>query len=155
MLILSRNLLDAIRAHAEQSYPEECCGVLLGQAAAGRRTVACALPCRNAAAGVSPRRYAIAPEELIGVVRQAEEQHLEIIGFYHSHPDHPATWSPTDLEEAHWLDCSYAILRVEAGRAAEMNSFVLAGCGESAKYFAPEPVAITEPSSLPPPPAVV
>ena len=141
MLILNRADLHAMCAHAERSYPEECCGVLLGQLSAGRRTVSGCLPCNNAAAGQSPRRYAIDPAELIGVLREARERQLEIVGFYHSHPDHRAHWSPTDLDEAHWLGCSYVIIQVESGRATETNSYVLAGCSEQGKYFVGEEIA--------------
>jgi len=147
MLILNRADLHAMRAHAELSYPEECCGVLLGQSIAGRRAVSCSVRCKNASAEQLPRRYAIDPRELIGIQGEARTRQLDIVGFYHSHPDHPAQWSQTDLDEAHWLGCSYVIIQVEAGRATETNSFSLAGCSEDGKYFASEEIAIQETSS--------
>jgi proteasome lid subunit RPN8/RPN11 len=56
------------------------------------------------------------------------------VGFYHSHPDHPARWSATDLAEAHWTGCSYVITSVEEGRAALTNAFLLVG-EEDGKHF--------------------
>ena len=80
-------------------------------------------------------RYHIAPQELVSIQRQARERELDIVGFYHSHPDHPARWSPTDFDEAHWLGCSYVITSVEHGKAVLTNSFLLAGTGEEDKRF--------------------
>ena len=61
-------------------------------------------------------RYNIAPQELIKAQRQARGRGLDIVGFYHSHPDHPAQWSKTDFEEAHWVGCSYIITSVEKAK---------------------------------------
>ena len=66
------------------------------------------------------------------------------MGFYHSHPDHPALWSPTDLAEAHWLGSSYVITSVAGGAAAETRSFDLAGSGEEDKDFQPEDIRLTD-----------
>jgi proteasome lid subunit RPN8/RPN11 len=87
-------------------------------------------------------RYNIAPEELIRVQRQARGLGLDIVGFYHSHPDHPAQWSKTDFDEAHWVGCSYVITSVESGKAAITNSFLLTGTDEENKQFIDEPVEI-------------
>jgi proteasome lid subunit RPN8/RPN11 len=87
-------------------------------------------------------RYNIAPEELIRVQRQARGLGLDIVGFYHSHPDHPAQWSKTDFDEAHWVGCSYVITSVESGNAAITNSFLLTGTDEENKQFIDEPVEI-------------
>jgi proteasome lid subunit RPN8/RPN11 len=70
--------------------------------------------------------------------RAAREQGVAIAGFYHSHPDHPAQWSETDFNEAHWLGCSYVITAIENGVAAITNAFVLNGASEETKTFAPE-----------------
>ena len=67
---------------------------------------------------------------------------LDIIGFYHSHPDHPARWSPTDFQEAHWIGCSYVITSVEHGRAAQTNSFALTGTTEENKALLDEPIVV-------------
>jgi len=65
------------------------------------------------------------------------------VGFYHSHPDHPARWSPTDLAEAHWTGCSYVITSVENARAGQTNSFLLLD-QEEAKHFEDEELDIIE-----------
>ena len=67
---------------------------------------------------------------------------MEIVGFYHSHPDHPAQWSPTDFAEAHWINCSYVITAVERGKAAITNSFLLLGTTEDDKKFHDEAIEI-------------
>jgi proteasome lid subunit RPN8/RPN11 len=74
--------------------------------------------------------------------REARQRGLEIIGFYHSHPDHPARWSKTDLQEAHWLGCSYVITSVMQGSAVDTNSFLLAGDSEENKRFEDEPIEL-------------
>jgi proteasome lid subunit RPN8/RPN11 len=89
-------------------------------------------------------RYQIAPVELVKVEREARRQGLEIAGFYHSHPDHPAQWSLTDLEEAHWLGCSYVITAVARGKATETNSFLLTGNTEEDKRFEPQAVEVID-----------
>jgi proteasome lid subunit RPN8/RPN11 len=76
------------------------------------------------------------------VQRQARGLGLDIVGFYHSHPDHPAQWSKTDFVEAHWVGCSYIITAVEKGKAATTNSFLLTGTGEEDKQFIDEPIEI-------------
>jgi proteasome lid subunit RPN8/RPN11 len=69
---------------------------------------------------------------------------LDIGGFYHSHPDHPAQWSQTDFAEAHWLGCSYVITEVTNGKAATTNSFRLAGDTEENKQFEQESIEINK-----------
>jgi proteasome lid subunit RPN8/RPN11 len=69
---------------------------------------------------------------------------LSIGGFYHSHPDHPAQWSPTDFAEAHWLGCSYVITALAQGKATVTNSFLLAGVTEEDKRFEDENIAVIE-----------
>ncbi len=126
MLKIARAALDTIRHHAEQAYPCECCGILLGRRAGEARIVLEAVACANVAEPpVAVRRYVVAPEDLIRVQREGRERGLAIVGFYHSHPDHPARWSPADLAEAYWPGCSYLIVAVDHGRAAEAESFVL------------------------------
>jgi len=66
----------------------------------------------------------------------------DIVGFYHSHPDHPARWSATDLSEAHWTGCSYVIISVESGHAVLTNSFLLEGLEET-KHFNDEILEVT------------
>ncbi len=142
MLKLRQADYAAIRRHGEQAYPHECCGILLGTRAAEVREVRASVPCGNAEADSPRRRYSIDPREIIGIQRDARERGLEIVGFYHSHPDHPARWSPTDLEEAHWNGCSYVITSVRQGKAAHTLSFVLTGTGEEDKALVEEEIAL-------------
>ena len=144
MLRIDKAQFDAIRRHGEETYPNECCGVLLGQTDDDGNTVVDTVPAENTRSDSAHNRYQIAPQELIRIQQQARRRGLDIIGFYHSHPDHPAEWSKTDLEEAHWIGCSYVITRVartpeqSAGararcQAMETNSFLLTGTGEENK----------------------
>jgi len=73
-----------------------------------------------------PNRYNIDPKELIAAQKQARQAGLDIVGFYHSHPNHPPRWSQTDLAEAHWIGCSYVITSVLKGKTEVTNSFALA-----------------------------
>jgi len=140
MLKIDGQQWKEVRRHGEETYPHECCGVLLGEAQDGMRIVLEVVRCANARIDSPQNRYQIDPEEIFRILRDGEKRQLDIVGFYHSHPDHPARWSKTDLEEAHWLGCSYVITSVEQGRAAQTNSFLLAGAGEEEKRFEDEPV---------------
>ena len=96
----------------------------------------------NARTDSAHNRYNIAPLELVRIQRSAREKGLDIAGFYHSHPDHPAEWSPTDFAEAHWLGCSYVITSVAQGKATVTNAFLLAGTKEEDKRFEPQAIEI-------------
>ncbi|HET9182929.1 MAG TPA: M67 family metallopeptidase [Candidatus Angelobacter sp.] len=141
MLQISKADYDLIRWEAERSYPHECCGVLLGSIEGGQRIVTLTVTCENARHDSPDNCYSIDPEKVIAAVKLARSRSEIIIGFYHSHPDHPPQFSATDLAEAHWFDCSYLITSVNAGRAAATNSFVLTG-SEDDKHFAAEEVKI-------------
>lgn len=142
MLKLRPTDYDEIRRHGEETYPHECCGVLLGVIADDRREVRATVRCGNTRIDSPQNRYNIDPRELVRVQREARERALDIVGFYHSHPDHPARWSPTDFQEAHWIGCSYVITSVEHGRAAETNSFALTGTTEEDKALVDEPIVV-------------
>jgi proteasome lid subunit RPN8/RPN11 len=138
MLKLPQSAYASLRQHGEKTYPHECCGVLLGRFDDdGSKTVSRAAPCANLRDDSPHNRYSIDPKELIRIQREGRERGEDIVGFYHSHPDHPARWSPTDLAEAHWFGCSYVITSVEKGAATITNSFELAG-GEGDKKFLDE-----------------
>jgi proteasome lid subunit RPN8/RPN11 len=141
-----------LREHGEETYPHECCGVLLGKALDGTNEVEIAVRAGNTRTDSAHNRYHIAPQELIAIQRQARERSLDIVGFYHSHPDHPARWSSTDLNEAHWLGCSYVITSVEKGKSGQTNSFFLAGTGEDDKRFEDEEIAFWHERCRPPAP---
>lgn len=142
MLRMDQSCYDQLRRHGEQTYPHECCGVLLGRVEDDARVVTATQVAANTRTDSPQNRYNIDPHELIRIQRQARERGLDIVGFYHSHPDHPARWSPTDLAEAHWLGCSYVITSVERGQAQATNSFLLLGNDENDKRFVDEPVQL-------------
>jgi proteasome lid subunit RPN8/RPN11 len=142
VLQLTRAVYEAIRAHGEETYPHECCGALLGKPAAGGWRIDAAVKAGNTRTDSAHNRYNIAPAELVKIEREARSLGLSIGGFYHSHPDHPAQWSPTDLAEAHWLGCSYVITAVAHGRATVTNSFFLAGTTEEDKRFQQEKIEV-------------
>jgi len=142
MLMLSNSLLCQIRGHGEEAYPEECCGVFLGYVEGDSKRVVRALPAGNASKS-SVNHYEIAPVELIRAEREARSAGMQILGFYHSHPDHPAQASVTDLAEAHWLGASYVITAIERGAASATRSYHLAGKSEESKYFQEEEIRIS------------
>jgi proteasome lid subunit RPN8/RPN11 len=144
VLRMTRNVLDAIRAHGEETYPLECCGALLGNSTTLGWRVVSQVRAGNTRIDSAHNRYSIAPLELVRIEREARRQGLEIAGFYHSHPDHPAEWSTTDFEEAHWLGCSYLITEVAHGKAAATNSFFLSGPTEEEKLFEHESIQIED-----------
>ncbi len=142
MLRLNEQVYHAIRRHGEETYPHECCGVLLGRSVDGVNDVEDAIRAGNTRTDSAHNRYNIAPQELVRIQRQGRERGLDIVGFYHSHPDHPAQWSKTDFAEAHWLGCSYVITAVEKGVAQATNSFLLTGTTEEDKAFEDEAVEV-------------
>ena len=140
MLKLPQSAYDSLRRHGEETYPHECCGVLLGQMDGSARTVTSTARCGNTD---SPQnRYNIDPRELVRIQREGRERGEDIVGFYHSHPDHPARWSQTDLADAHWFGCSYVITSVENGKAVLTNSFELTGNDEDDKRLVDEKIEI-------------
>lgn len=126
MLELSRAQRDEIAGHAEREYPHECCGLLLGRALEdGRKVVAEIFPVSNAReAAARHNRSLITPEEYLRGERYARARRLDVVGNYHSHPDHPATPSQFDLEHA-WPTWSYIIVSVREGEARELRSWEL------------------------------
>ena len=142
MLKLNEQIYNAIQRHGEETYPHECFGVLLGRSVDGVNEVEEAVRAGNTRTDSAHNRYHIAPQELVRIQRHARERSLDIVGFYHSHPDHPAQWSRTDFAEAHWLGCSYVITSVQKGVAQETNSFLLTGMSEEDKAFENEPVEV-------------
>lgn len=115
----------AIRAHAQRIYPHECCGFLLGRLAEGVRRVEQVEPALNDR-GEEERhnRFTISPEAYLAAEKAARAAGLDVLGFYHSHPDAPARPSAYDLEHA-WPWYSYMIVAVRAGAAERMTSWVL------------------------------
>ncbi|MEO6923109.1 MAG: M67 family metallopeptidase [Bryocella sp.] len=145
-LKISSTLYDQLRAHGVETYPHECCGIMLGKADDGAIDVKALIRAGNTRTDSAHNRYNIAPQELIKAQREGRQQGLDIVGFYHSHPDHPAQWSPTDFAEAHWFGCSYIITSVDGdkqtGTAKITNSFLLTGTSEENKTFTDQPIEL-------------
>jgi proteasome lid subunit RPN8/RPN11 len=142
-LHVPKAIFEAIRGHGEETYPHECCGVLLGSSTPKGWSVASAVRAGNTRTDSAHNRYQIAPIELVKIQREAHRQGLDIAGFYHSHPDHPAQWSATDFAEAHWIGCSYVITEVVHGQARTTSSFLLAGTSEEDKHFESETIVVS------------
>src|SRR5205823_15027217 len=104
----------------------------------GTKVVTSTARCGNTRTDSAHNRYNIDPGELVRIQREGRERGEDIVGFYHSHPDHAAQWSKTDHAEAHWIGCSYVITSVEKGKAAITNSFELSGTDEADKRLVDE-----------------
>lgn len=143
MLDLPRELLAAIACHGQRTYPEECCGVLLGALDGEVKRVTELLPMANVREDdARARRYLISPEALRDAEAQADARDLDVLGFYHSHPDHPARPSAFDRDHA-WPFWSYLIVSIRRGEAVDAGNFRLDGAGN----FQVEPT--TESLALP------
>lgn len=143
-LVMPKAVYLDLGAHGEESYPRECCGALLGRPTPQGWHIEAHARTANARSGDARNRYEIAPAELALILGEARSRGLEIAGFYHSHPDHPAQPSPTDLAEAHWLGCCYVITEVANGKAAATRAFLLAGATEEEKHFEPQAIEIDD-----------
>ncbi len=141
------DVLDAVRAHARATYPEECCGFLLGRAAAGGHHVVAARRVENRRAENRERRYRITPQDYRAADADARARGLDIVGFYHSHPDHPARPSATDQAEASFPGYTYVIVSVEGGEPAALTAWSLA---PDRSRFDAEPIDLL-PATLPTP----
>ena len=115
-LVLDAGIAQAIRRHGEQAYPHECCGALVGRNDAAAAVVA--LP--NTTEEGPRRRFLVRPSDYRLAEQRAGELGAELLGFYHSHPDHPARPSQYDLDHA-WPNFAYVIVSVAAGAAADMT----------------------------------
>ena len=156
MIKVAANHLQAIRAHAESTYPDECCGLLMGKIAGDIKTLVEVWPIENAwnpeAAAEMPEmecgaelgyskrsRFAIAPEAMLKAMKQGRDRDLTIIGIYHSHPDHPAIPSACDRALA-WPQYSYIIVSVRQGIAQDLRNWSLDTDGN----FQPEEIIVLE-----------
>ena len=123
MIRVSEKELKQIRAHGVRDYPYECCGLLLGRFSPSGKIVTETYPISNAREESAKRnRFLITPEELMKGERYARDHDLEVVGFYHSHPDSPAVPSQYDLEHA-WPTYSYIIVSTRADQATDLFSW--------------------------------
>jgi proteasome lid subunit RPN8/RPN11 len=123
-LRLPDSLAEEIRRHGEAAYPAECCGALVGRVEGEAKEVVRLAPAINRRTD-DPHRYLIAPGDLRRLEAEVRAAGLEIVGYYHSHPDHPAAPSAFDANHA-WPWYSYVIVRIDRGRGDELASWVLA-----------------------------
>jgi proteasome lid subunit RPN8/RPN11 len=136
MLRLSEGTMAEIRREGERAYPAECCGVLAGRSGETKEVLRF-MPVMNRRTD-DPHRYLISPSDLRRAEVEVRNAGLEVLGFYHSHPDHPAVPSAFDAEHA-WPWYSYIIVRVDRGRAAEVSSWQLA---DDRSAMSPESVEV-------------
>jgi len=135
-IALSDSHLLSIRSHAENTYPEECCGLLLGQVTGDVKTLVEVLPTKNAWSAeaedhcpeqkvlTKQRRYAISPADMLKAMKDGRDRDLAIIGIYHSHPDCAAVPSECDRTLA-WPQYSYIIVSVRQGCSEDLRSWSL------------------------------
>jgi proteasome lid subunit RPN8/RPN11 len=114
---------EAMVSHARQTYPNECCGAMLGSIDATGKTVRAALPLENAFDGVQAARYELRPQDLLAADKAAHQRHMDLIGIYHSHPDCGAYFSQTDLQNScPWY--SFVVLSIQKGEFHHANSWL-------------------------------
>lgn len=153
---IARLHIQSIQAHASQDYPSECCGILLGKALGDAKQVTEVVPLANlrhdppraqellplADTGreTEKNRFLIDPLDQLRVEKDARKRGLDVLGYYHSHPDHPARPSNYDRDHA-WPWYSYVIIRVEQGVPKDLTSWVLA---EDREVFGAEELTIVD-----------
>ena len=137
MIKISASLLRQIYDHTEESYPFECCGLMIGTTDANKNhTVQAFRRCKNLNKERARDRYDMDPMDMLRVEREFENSPWDIIGIYHSHPDHPSRASQTDTDRG-WPDYSYVIISVQNGTVAGAQSWVL---NEGERKFYEEPL---------------
>jgi proteasome lid subunit RPN8/RPN11 len=123
MISIDKPAWDVMVRHAEATYPNECCGAMLGITDNGVKTVRTAITLQNAHTGPQAARYELRPEDLLEADRQARKQGMDLIGIFHSHPDCDAYFSETDLKNScPWY--SFVVISVKGGRFDHANSFL-------------------------------
>ena len=113
----------AMISHARRTYPNECCGAMLGAIDGDAKAVRVAIPLENAYEGAQAARYELRPEDLLAADKAARERQMDLIGIYHSHPDCDAYFSTTDLKNScPWY--SFVVLSVKSGEFDHANSWL-------------------------------
>lgn len=136
-LILPEKVFEAIRIHAEETYPHECCGLFVGRITqSGDREVVRAERARNMNTERAHDRFELHPEDYLRIDREASADKLEVIGCYHSHPDSPARPSAYDAERA-FEYFSYLIVSVQSGKLVDQHSWQY---NEATNSFTEEPI---------------
>ena len=122
MLRIANSYIEIIKEHARASYPHECCGILLGTKLNAEKSVTRAIPAKNLNVERAADRYLLDPKDQLAAEKEARASGQQVLGFYHSHPDHPALPSDTD-NELSWPDYSYMILSVSAQGVGDINCY--------------------------------
>lgn len=123
MIEIEKNPWQAMLLHAERTYPNECCGAMLGRIHTEKKLVTAALPLENSFSGEQKARYELKPEDLLEADRAARARGLDLIGIFHSHPDCDAYFSETDLKHScPWY--SFVVLSVQNGKFDHARSFL-------------------------------
>ncbi len=113
----------AMVAHAQSTYPNECCGAMLGSIDGDQKTVRFSMQLQNAFEGAQAARYELRPEDLLAADKAARERGMDLIGIYHSHPDCDAYFSKTDLQNScPWY--SFVVLSIQKGEFHHANSWL-------------------------------
>ena len=125
-MTVPEHVLDEIRRHGVATYPEECCGFLLGSTSADGNDIQAAWRAVNRNKDRRNDRYIISPDDYRSAEKTARKLGIDIVGIYHSHPDHPARPSQTDLETATFPGYTYVIVSIQRGEAAGLTAWSLA-----------------------------
>ncbi len=123
---IAPQLRRRIEEHGERGYPLESCGLLIGRAGPGETVVEGVTHARNLNKERAHDRYVLDPRDFLAAQQQATEQGADVVGIWHSHPDHPARPSQTDLDAA-WPEYSYVIVSVADGNVRGLRSWRLDG----------------------------
>jgi proteasome lid subunit RPN8/RPN11 len=137
MLIVNKEIAQAIRGHGARDYPNETCGAMLGLDRTEGREVRTLFPLTNRRDDSPRNRFSITADDFRAAERAAKEQGLDLVGWYHSHPDHPAKPSEYDRDHA-WPWYSYVIVSVAGGEPRDMTSWLLS---DDRSQFEPEEIA--------------
>lgn len=123
MIKIGSDAWQVMVEHAEAVFPNECCGAMLGASDGETKNVTIALPLENVHQGPQAVRYELRPEDLLKAEKEARARGLDLIGIFHSHPDHEAYFSTTDLKNScPWY--SFVVMSVKAGRFDHAKSFL-------------------------------
>ncbi len=123
MIEIEKNAWAAMLLHAERSYPDECCGAMIGRLQDGKKSVTQAVPLHNSFSGEKAARYELRPQDLLAADQAARTNGLDLIGIFHSHPDCDAYFSETDLKNScPWY--SFVVLSIRNGKFDHANSFL-------------------------------
>jgi proteasome lid subunit RPN8/RPN11 len=136
---IGKELAEKIRAHGAETYPHECCGALLGRDTTPREILGL-FPLVNRRADSPRNRFSVTAQDVLDAEKAARQQGFDVVGWYHSHPDHPARPSQYDRDHA-WPWYSYIIVSVAEGKPQDMTSWRL---NDDRAEFSPEGIDIRQ-----------